>query len=100
MEKRFAWSFFHPTGDENNVFLGGKKKKRSIAFPPNSVSEKRWRSSSGTAEGKCKKKNLGMKQGIQGKGRMLWQRWEKGEKICMEITRKSTDEEDAKRKSI
>jgi len=33
MGKKFAWSFFHPTGDENNALLA---KKESTAFPPNS----------------------------------------------------------------
>lgn len=44
MEKRFAGSFFHPTGDKNNALLENKKKKKkrrkkkkSIAFPPKSV---------------------------------------------------------------
>lgn len=32
MGKKFGWSFFHPT-DENNALLA---KKKSTAFPPNS----------------------------------------------------------------
>lgn len=32
MGKKFGWSFFHPT-DENNALLA---KKESTAFPPNS----------------------------------------------------------------
>lgn len=91
-----------PNRRQEQCLTRGKKKKNRAVFSHQSQSvsrEKRWRSSSGMAEGRCEKKLLGMKQGYREKGECCSKDGKRG-KTYMEKTRKSTDEEDAKKKNI